>query len=311
MRDIASCFSDYSVTISDSSCSSASNLVCRPPGHPNLIPSTQNAVICIYKVNLSLQKEVVITVTWCKNITGQGLSIKVGEEESLSSIKVNMDYRLFRKKKGNRTFESGDSSVEVLWDLTMAKYDLGPEPIDGYYVAVMVDSELGLLIGNMVDEVAIKKYKTGVAVGKFSLVSRREHFYGNTHYSTKAQFSDSGTSHDILIRCTGEEYEGIKGPVLSVCVDKKKVILVRKLQWNFRGNRTIFVDGLLIDMMWDVHDWFFNPVSGYAVFMFRTRSGLDSRLWLEEKLVQKQEQDKGDQFSFLIYASKSPQKSSD
>lgn len=299
MRDIAACFSDYSVTISDSTCTSASNLkVCRPPGaygHPTLIPSIQNAVVCIYKAHLSTQKQMIITVTWSKNLAGQGLTIKVCDELS-SAIKVNMDYRLFKKKKGNRTFESGNSTVEVSWDLSLAIYSLGPEPIDGFYVSVMVDSELCLLLGDM---------KTGTPVAKFPLISRREHFYGNTHYSTKAQFSDTGTYHDILIRCTGEEHEGLKGPVLSVCVDKKKVILVRKLQWNFRGNRTIFVDGLLIDMMWDVHDWFFNPAPGYAVFMFRTRSGLESRLWLEEKVLHK-EHDKGDQFSFLIYASKSP-----
>jgi hypothetical protein len=60
---------------------------------------------------------------------------------------------------------------------------------------------------------------------------------------------------------------------------------VKRLQWNFKGNQTIFVDNLLVDLMWDVHDWFFNPASRYAVFMFRTRNGLDSRLWLEEKLV--------------------------
>ncbi|CAI0454141.1 unnamed protein product [Linum tenue] len=66
------------------------------------------------------------------------------------------------------------------------------------------------------------------------------------------------------------------------------------MQWNFRGNQTIFVDGLLVDLMWDVHDWFFHPEAttatapAAAVFMFRTRSGLDSRLWPEEKLAQKE-----------------------
>ncbi|KAL5717124.1 hypothetical protein ACHQM5_010193 [Ranunculus cassubicifolius] len=304
MRDIASCFSDYSVTISDSHCTSASSLACRAPGsyrNPELIPSIQNAVVCIYRANLPTQNQIMFTVTWCKSLIGQGLSIKLCGD----SLKVNMDYRVFKKKKGSRTFESGNSTVEVLWDLSMAAYDLGPEPVDGFYIAITVDSELGLLLGDLGEDIIMEKTADSCSVSKFSLLSRREHFCGNTVYSTKAQFCDAGNSHDILIRCSGEEHEGLKGPVLSVCVDKKKVILVRKLQWNFRGNRTIFVDGLLIDMMWDVHDWFFNPTSGYAVFMFRTRSGLDSRLWLEEKLLQK-EQDKGDQFSFLIYASKNP-----
>ena len=65
------------------------------------------------------------------------------------------------------------------------------------------------------------------------------------------------------------------------------------------------VDGgffLKSGLAWDVHNWFFNPASGYAVFMFRTRSGLDSRLWLEEKIAQK-DKDRVE-FSLLIYAYK-------
>ncbi|KAL7145351.1 hypothetical protein ABFS83_07G076600 [Erythranthe nasuta] len=51
--------------------------------------------------------------------------------------------------------------------------------------------------------------------------------------------------------------------------------------------------------MWDVFDWFYNPgAPGNAVFMFRTMSGLDSRLWLEEKDLDKVD------FSFIIYAYK-------
>jgi hypothetical protein len=77
---------------------------------------------------------------------------------------------------------------------------------------------------------------------------------------------------------------------------------VKRLKWNFRGNQTIFVDGLLVDLLWDVHNWFFKGVYGNAVFMFRNRSGLDSRLWLEEKLEVKDKESVD--FSLLIYACK-------
>ncbi|KAJ4971249.1 hypothetical protein NE237_004348 [Protea cynaroides] len=300
MRDIASCLGEYAVKVSDSACSAPSTQGCRPP---SVIPSIQNAVTCLYKTKLSTEKQLLISVTWFKNVTGQGLSINVGDEPSSSTLKLNTNSRFFRKKKGNRTFETCNSKVEAFWDLSTAKYESGPEPINGFYVVAVVDSEVGLLLGDLSEEVVAKKFKSGVPHAQFSLVCRREHFTGNTLYSTKAQFCNTGMAHDILIRCSGED-EGLKYPVLSVCIDKKKVIRVKRLQWNFRGNQTIFVDGLLVDLMWDVHDWFFNPASGYAVFMFRTRSGLDSRLWLEEKLVPK-EQEKV-QFSLFIYACKNP-----
>ncbi|GLT63832.1 hypothetical protein SLA2020_363650 [Shorea laevis] len=299
MRDIVSCFSENAVNVSHSSCSSYSGNACISP---TLIPSVQNAVTSLYRVILcSSQKQVLIKVTWCRNHTSQGLTMHFGDDPS-ACFKLNTNSRLFRKKKGSKLIESDHMKIEVFWDLCNAKYDTGPEPVDGFYVLVMVDSEIGLFLGeNTAEEAVTKKFKA-TTPAKVSLVSRREHCSGSTLYSTKAQFSDTGISHDILIKCSSEN-ERLKHPALSVYIDKKMVIRVKRLQWNFRGNQTIFVDGLLVDLMWDVHDWFYNPVSGYAVFMFRTRSGLDSRLWLEEKPVQK-EQDKVE-FSLLIYACKS------
>ncbi|GKU93906.1 hypothetical protein SLEP1_g7461 [Rubroshorea leprosula] len=294
---MVSCFSENAINVSHSSCSSYPSNACISP---SLIPSVQNAVTSIYRVILcSSQKQVLIRVTWCRNQAGQGLSMQFGDDPS-SCFKLNTNSGLFRKKKGSKLIESDNMKIEVFWDLCNAKYDTGPEPVGGFYVLVMVDSEIGLILGdNMAEEAVTKKFKAATRVAKASLISRQEHCSGSTLYSTKAQFSDTGISHDILIKCSGQN-DGLRHPALSVCIDKKMVIRVKRLQWNFRGNQTIFVDGLLVDLMWDVHDWFYNPASGYAVFMFRTRSGLDSRLWLEEKLVQK-EQDRVE-FSLLIYA---------
>ncbi|KAF5471004.1 hypothetical protein F2P56_011483 [Juglans regia] len=299
MRDMVSCFSESAVSVSHPSCSSYSNTACI---NPSLTPSVQNSVACVYKIILSTQKQVLITVTWCRNHSAQGLSISFGDDSSTPTFRLNTNSRFFRKKKGSRLMESDNSSFEVFWDLSNAKYDTGPEPVDSFYVLVMADSEMGLILGDMAEEAAAKKFKA-TSVAKVSLISRREHCSGNTLYSTKAQFSDTGIAHDILIRCGGSESEGLRSPVLSVCIDNKTVIRVKRLRWNFRGNQSIFVDNLLVDLMWDVHDWFFNPASGYAVFMFRTRSGMDSRLWLEEKLVQKDQERV--EFSLLIYACKS------
>ncbi|XP_052210473.1 uncharacterized protein LOC127813486 [Diospyros lotus] len=286
MRDLASCFGEYAIQVSNHPCVS-----------PNLIPSVQNSVACIYRVFLSTQKQILITATW-----SQGLSLSFGDKPT-TAFKLSTSSRLFRKKRGTKSFEFDNYNFDVFWDLSAAKYTAGPEPVACYYVLVMADSELAISLGDMAEEAAAKRLKTGARASKFSLLSRRELFSGHALCLTKAQFSDSGPAHDILIRCSGEN-EGLKHPVLSVCIDKKTVICVKRLQWNFRGNQTIFVDGLLVDLMWDVHDWFFNPVAGYAVFMFRTRSGSDSRLWLEEKVAQKELEKQ--EFSLLICACKSP-----
>lgn len=111
-----------------------------------------------------------------------------------------------------------------------------------------------------------------------------------------------------------QEAGGLNGDsTLSVYIDRKKVMRVKRLQWNFRGSQTIFLDGAdsMINMLWDAHDWFFNEASeGRGVFMFTTRSGLSNlRFWVEdeeeEKLVDKLETDRrADDFSLLIYATK-------
>ncbi|XP_027070672.1 uncharacterized protein LOC113773434 [Coffea eugenioides] len=297
MRSITTCYSEHSIQVSNSYCSGPSG---QPYLSPGLIPSVQNSVTCLYKVKLSAEKHFFIKITWCDSV-GQGFSIGIGED-TRSLSKFSRNSRQFKKVKGTKAFECCDSRIEVLWDLSQATFDIGPEPVNGYYVTVWVDSELSLILGDMEEELDVRKSTSGVQLPKFSLLSRSEHFSGNALYSTKAQFCDAGTCHDIVIKCVGED-TGSKDSELSVTIDKKNVIHVKRLQWNFRGNQTIFVDGLLVDMMWDVHDWFFNPSPGYAVFMFRTRNGLDSRLWLEEKMLEQKEQERGG-FSLLICARK-------
>ncbi|KAI3822786.1 hypothetical protein L1987_10384 [Smallanthus sonchifolius] len=302
---LISCYSELAVQLSEKSlCSNYKNV--SNSVSPNLTPSIQTATTNIYKTTLSTGIRHLITVTWCRNAATQGLQIN-SVDDPTAAFRLNTNSRLFRKKKGSKAFEISNSKFEVFYDLSAAQYGAGAEPVGKYYVLIMVDSELGLFLGDMSEEAPFKKVKTHKQNAKFSLISRREHFYGNTLYSTKAQFSDAGTCHDILIRCTGEG-DGVKNPTLSVYIDKRVVIRVKRLQWNFRGNQTIFVDGLSVDLMWDVHDWFFTSGSdsgsgsGHGVFMFRTRNGLDGRLWLEDKVKTKDEKK---EFSLIVYATKS------
>ncbi|KAJ0238937.1 Uncharacterized protein HA466_0234700 [Hirschfeldia incana] len=343
MRDLVSCFSENSINVThpfsspSSLLSSSSSLSCSKYNTSkacispsSLIPSIQTSITSIYRIT-SLPKHLIIKVTWCNNKNNHhpqfnnnsvlSISVSSADQNPSTSLKLNTSSRFFRKKKGNKSVDSDLGKIEVSWDLSSAKYDdsnLSPEPVQGFHVIVLVDAQIGLFLGDSSAEETLRKKGLDFDFdsGK-SLVSRQEHFSGNTFYSTKAKFIESGDWHEIVIRCNAEKTEGLKqstnhnhhhSPVLSVCIDKKTVTKVKRLQWNFRGNQTIFIDGLLVDLMWDVHDWFFSSPEGCgkAVFMFRTRNGLDSsRLWLEEKMVQKDEQDKDSHdFSLLIYACK-------
>lgn len=299
MRSIATCYSEHALTVSDSYCSGPSNQAYLTS---KLTPSIPNEVMCIYKAELSTEKQLLITLTWRNSLTGQGLTVNVGENPSSQSKLGSSFHQQLQKNKGTKTFQFYNYKIEVLWDISTAKYDKGPEPINGFYVIVLVDAELGLVLGDKDDDLDVKKTKTGIPKAKFSLVCRSEHCSGNAVYSTKAKFCDTGTAHDIVIKCERED-EGSKSSVLSVFIDKKVIFRVKRLRWNFRGNQAIFLDGMLVDMMWDVHDWFFNPTSGYAIFMFRTRSGFHSRLWLEEKILEHKGQERAE-FSLLICACK-------
>ncbi|PKA67205.1 hypothetical protein AXF42_Ash004697 [Apostasia shenzhenica] len=166
------------------------------------------------------------------------------------------------------------------------RYGLGPEPIYGFYVAVIVDGELCLLIGDKGTEF-LSKFEGMFRLPNVDVIRRRETIVirdsGGGDYSTTARFSAVGKEHEIWIRFAG----GRRGEEeLVVAVDRKEAVQARSLRWNFRGSQVLFVDGMVVDMMWDLHDWWFagSGGGGGATFMFRTRSSPDARLWSEEEM---------------------------
>ncbi|KAG8371197.1 hypothetical protein BUALT_Bualt13G0062000 [Buddleja alternifolia] len=299
MRDFSSCLSEHATNISETTSCSKNSCI-----SPTVTPSTQNVVVNTYKTVLSNHNHIFITLTWTNTSSqSQSLTILFNDDQS-TTIKLNSNSNsksLVKKSKGAKSIVSHSSKIELHYDLSAARYQSGPEPIDGYYLLISIDSQIALLLG----DVPAKKLKIKNRTAKSSLISRQEHFSGRAIYSTRARFCDGGANHEISIRCVGEN-EGLKCPALSVIIDKKIVIRVKRLQWNFRGNQTIVLeddDDLVVDLMWNVHDWFHNPGLGLgcAVFMFRSRSGIDRKLWMEEKMVERDEQDKVE-FSLMIYA---------
>ncbi|XP_076914001.1 uncharacterized protein LOC143572837 [Bidens hawaiensis] len=306
MRNLATCYNEHAIKVSDSYCSGNSNNIYVPPA---LIPSIQDEVSVLYKVEVSTQTLLFITLTWSTHNIDYAFTININDHHSNSSKSFSL-----RKIKGSKRLEPFDFKVELIWDLSKAIYEVGPEPVKGYFVAVLVNSEL-ISIGDHVDDLEVKKRVLDYPLAKCSLVSRNERFLGNFECSSRVKFFDTGMWHDILITCVADDKTNKTPLSMCVCIDKKNVIDVKRLRWNFRGNQTVFLDGMVVDLMWDVYDWFFQSNtdsdsntklrSRAGIFLFRPRNGLDSRLWLQEKnLDEKEEQKVG--ASLLIRACKNP-----
>ncbi|KAL8202059.1 hypothetical protein R6Q57_011206 [Mikania cordata] len=303
MKNLATCYSDHAIKVSDSYCSgNSNNTYVSPP----FIPSTQDEVSIVYKLKLSTQSLMFITLTWSTHNIDHAFTINIHEQHSNSSKSFSL-----RKIRGSKKLQPFDSKIELTWDLAKATYEIGPEPVKGYFVAILVNSEL-FSIGD-IEKLESKKPCMRYPLAKCSMVSRSERYMGNLEYSSRAKFFDTGTCHDILITCVMDDRRSKNSLSLCVFIDKKLVIQVKKLRWNFRGNHTMFLDGMLVDLLWDVHDWFFdsksdsnsnsNPRSRTGIFLFRPRSGLDSRLWLDQKNLDEKEEEKVGS-SLLIYACK-------
>ncbi|RWW08482.1 hypothetical protein BHE74_00049951 [Ensete ventricosum] len=276
MRDLAGCLANQAVRVAEATCPVT--------GHSSMAEQSpvQNTITCFYRTTLSTRRELLTSVTWSKNPAGAFISVMVEDSSSGTLIKPNaVNSQLLRKKKGRRSFAAGNSAVSLYWDVSAATYESGPEPTRGFYVVMIAEAEFGLLLGDMCGEF-VKKLEKPPPIAKFSMTSKREQVRGTTLYSTRAQLGDGGKEHEITIRCKGDELDA-EGSELFISVDKKKLVSVKTPTWNFRGNQTVFVDGSAVDVMWDVHDWWFCEASHCARFMFRRKSTSEIRLWSDEE----------------------------
>ncbi|KAG9153594.1 hypothetical protein Leryth_008535 [Lithospermum erythrorhizon] len=159
--------------------------------------------------------------------------------------------------------DSGKQKAYVFWDFSGARFGSGPEPQSGFYIAVVIDGEIVLLVGDLVKEAYARtkaRKQSGISQ---SLVLRREHVHGNKLYRTRADFG--GQERELSIDCRGGD-----DPRLYFFVDSKRVLKIKHLKWKFRGNERIEVDGVSVQVSWDVYNWLFeDDEEGYALFTFR------------------------------------------
>lgn len=189
----------------------------------------------------------------------------------LSTLTFHLEIKpfIFWRKYGSKkltTTSATKPKIQIFWDLSRAKFGSGPEPHSGFYVAVVVDGEMALLVGDCTQEAFARTKAQKQDERAQVLVLRREHVFGNRVYTTKARFG--GKNREISIDCRANE-----DARLNVSVDGKRVLQIKRLKWKFRGNEKIDVDGVSVQISWDVYNWLFDDAkssgNGHAVFMFR------------------------------------------
>lgn len=264
MRDFPSCFGENGVQVADASCSSVS-----------VSRASQNMVTCIHQCKL-VGKSCLITITWSKNLMGHCLSVEIENSSHQFVCRLDVKPSLFSKRKGSKCLELNSIKIDMHWDLSLAKFGSGPEPVEGFYLGIVCNGEMVLLIGDLRKE-AFKKTNATPSLSKAKFISKREHIFGKKVYITKAQFSDNGQTHDLTIEC---DSIGAVDPCLVIRVDSKAVMQVKHLKWKFRGNCTILVDEYPVEVFWDVHDWLFGTAFANAVFMFQTCLAAE-KMWMK------------------------------
>lgn len=211
---------------------------------------------------------------------GQGLSVGIDDSSSNQCLcKVDIKPWVFSKRRGYKSLEAYSCKIDVYWDLSNARLGVGPEPLEGFYVGVVVDRQMVLLLGDLRKE-AFKKSSAIPLPSNAVFVAKKEHVFGKKMFGNKAVFCDNGQIHDLVIEC---DTSGVSDPCLIIRIDSKTVMQVKRLKWKFRGNHTILVDGLAVEVFWDVYNWLFGTSLGNAVFMFRTCISAE-KLWAGEPL---------------------------
>ncbi|XP_037493212.1 uncharacterized protein LOC105640296 [Jatropha curcas] len=200
--------------------------------------SGQSVFMSVYRTKIADQCRL-ITITWCKNLLLHGLSVSVEgpEGENQYTCKVELKPWYFWRKQGSKRFIVDGKAVDIFWDLKAAKFNGETEPNSEYYVAVVCDEEVVLLLGDLKKD-AYRKTGSRPALIDPILVSRKEHIFGKKKFSTRIKFHEKGRLHEISIECKNRTPNSNSGngiePELEIRIDGHLAIHVKHLQWKFR-----------------------------------------------------------------------------
>ncbi|KAJ3679068.1 hypothetical protein LUZ60_017079 [Juncus effusus] len=257
-----------------------------PAGHNKSAP--QCSVVSIYQTKIhGVMRHV--TISWNKTIMSHSFSISVdGKVDGPLLCRVELKPWPFWGRKGSKTTDINGDRVDIFWDIRSAKFSHSPEPVSGYYVALVSQDEVVLLVGDSRKD-AYKKTKSRPTLEDPLLLCKRENMFGKRNFTTRAHFDDRRRKdHDIVIE---NSVPGSRDPEMRISIDGIVLINVKNLHWKFRGNETIVVDQLPIQVLWDVHDWVFGGSWSQAFFIFKSaKEEVFDENGVEQK-CQRQEED--------------------
>uniref|UniRef100_A0A7N0RA58 DUF868 family protein n=1 Tax=Kalanchoe fedtschenkoi TaxID=63787 RepID=A0A7N0RA58_KALFE len=245
--------------------SSSSDKIIEPPETQK---ASQSIVSCLHQASIGAYWRNV-TIMWSKNLMNYSMSVVVDGNltDTQYTCKVDLKPWHFWSKKGFKAFDVEGAEVEVYWDLRSAKFSTSPEPISDYYVALVSDGEVVLLLGDMKKKV-FKRTKSRPALVHAVLCQKTEHVFAKRTFSTRAVLDQRQEKvYDIVVESSTI---GHKDPEMWISIDGVVLIHVKNLQWKFRGNQTVMVNKQSVQVFWDVHDWLFvSPCDGHGMFIFK------------------------------------------
>ncbi|KAG8380048.1 hypothetical protein BUALT_Bualt07G0153000 [Buddleja alternifolia] len=232
--------------------------------------TAQSTVTCVYQTHIAgFWRNV--TILWSKNLMNHSLSISVEsvERDHVYTCKIDLKPWHFWAKKGYKTFQVDGYQLDAYWDLRSAKFSGSPEPCTDFYVALVSEEEVVLLLGDYKKK-AYKRTKSRPALVDAVMFYKKEHVFGKKSFSTRAKFDQRKREHDIVVESSTS---GPRDPEMWISIDGIVLIHIRNLQWKFRGNQTVLVNKQPVQVFWDVHAWLFcAPGSHHGLFIFKPGS---------------------------------------
>ncbi|KAL3618262.1 hypothetical protein CASFOL_038583 [Castilleja foliolosa] len=260
----------YRVTARSQSVSSSSqqSIAQKLSNDPITNKTAQTTVTSVYQAHIAgFWRNV--TILWSKNLMNYSLSISVdsSEHDIVYTTKIDLKPWHFWAKKGYKTFDVDGNQVEAYWDLRSAKFSGSPEPCSDYYVALVSEEEVVLLLGDLKKK-AYKRTKARPALVEAMVFYKKENVFGKKSFSTRARFDQRKREHDIVVESSTS---GPKEPEMWISIDGIVLVHIKNLQWKFRGNQTVLVNKQPVQVFWDVHAWLFcAPGSNHGLFIFKS-----------------------------------------